>query len=46
MLFGIIPDEQYVEGNAQKTWRSEKFFVYLHCKYEKHSYRVNKNKTK
>ena len=45
MLFGIILDDKYAEGNAQKTWRSKKSFVYLQGKYEKHIYSVNKIKS-
>jgi len=35
-------DEQFLEDLCEKTWRSQKSFVYLRCKYEKHICIVNK----
>ena len=46
MLLGIIPDEQSIKSNCEKTCIGQKGFVYLQGKYEKHICIVIINKTK
>ena len=34
MLFGIDIDDEFIEDLCEKTWRSQKSFVYLQGKYD------------